>query len=306
MSTVIRLKRGETGEEIMVQEPTNHIIGQPLLRFVEDEPSYIYTFDGKIDNKFIFTRFGSDIVAGKGVRINVDGNGYYDNETDYVVNFRKINVNITSPLYINSSNQIAINVGPGLGIINNQLVANGSSYEEGLNIEIDNDDLIHSFRFVAEHLSNPAPQLSDGSYNLIGPDENYGITPTLDKVSTYIALKINYFDVNSNHLVINLFDHDFNDDLIQENVIHHISVHNMSPEVFKIDLRAITSDPNFKMINVTNNSIHAAVDNTVNISGKICYYLQSVSYTTPNQMAELSFIKYQDADGSQIISITHT
>ena len=305
MSTVIRLKRGVTSEGIMVQEPTNQIVGQPLLRFVEGKPSYIYTFDGRIEDKFNFTRFGSDIIAGSGVMINTDDEAYSDNGISYVVNFRKINVNLTSPLYINSSNQIAINVGPGLGIINNQLVANGSSYEEGLNIEIDNDDKIHSFRFIPAYLSNPAPQFSDGSYNLIGSNGNYGITPTFDKVSTFLALKVRNF-IGSDHLVINLFDNDFEDNLIQENVVHHINIHNISPEYFKVNLRAITSDPDFKMIDVTNNSTHAVVDNTVNVQGKVCYYLGSNFSIIPNTMGELSFIKYKDADGSQIISITHT
>ena len=305
MSTVIRLKRGVTSEEIMVQEPTNHIIGQPLLRFIEGEPSYIYTFDGEIHDKYFFTRFGSDIVAGSGVTINVDGESYYDNEISYSVNFRKINVNVTSPLYINSNNQIAINIGSGLSIVNNQLVANGSSYEEGLNIEIDNDDLIHSFRFIAEHLSNPAPQFSDGSYNLIGPNEYYGITPTFDKVSTYMALKpISH--IETNNLTINLFNNLNDDSLIQEGVIHHINIFNASPEEFPINLRSVTTDPNFKMIDITNNSTHAIVDNTVSASGKTFHFIRLISRCVPNTMAELSFIKYKDADGNYIISITHT
>lgn len=305
MSTVIRLKRGETGEELMVQEPTNQIVGQPLLRFINDKPSYIYTFDGRIEDKFNFTRFGSDIIAGSGVMINTDDEAYSDNGISYVVNFRKINVNLTSPLYINSSNQIAINVGPGLGIINNQLVANGSSYEEGLNIEIDNDDKIHSFRFISAHLSNQAPQLSDGSYNLIGSNGNYGITPTFDKVSTYMALKpISH--IETNNLTINLFDNLNDDSLIQEGVIHHINIFNASPEEFPINLRSVTTDPNFKMIDITNNSTHAIVDNTVSASGKTFHFIRLINRCIPNTMAELSFIKYKDADGYEIISITHT
>lgn len=307
MSTVIRLKRGEIDEEIMVQESTNQIVGQPLLRFINDKPSYIYTFDGIRDDQFKFTRFGSDIIAGKGLRI-VNETLLYPKEGSsdyYSVNFRKINVNLTSPLYINSSNQIAINVGPGLGIINNQLVANGSSYEEGLNIEIDNDDKIHSFRFIPAYLSNPAPQFSDGSYNLIGSNGNYGITPTFDKVSTYMALKpISH--IETNNLTINLFDNLNDDSLIQEGVIHHINIFNASPEEFPINLRSVTTDPNFKMIDITNNSTHAIVDNTVSASGKTFHFIRLINRCIPNTMAELSFIKYKDADGYEIISITHT
>lgn len=310
MSTVIRLKRGEIDEEVMVQDLTNQIVGQPLLRFINDEPSYIYTFDGKIDDKFNFTRFGSDIISGKGLGIvNVsseypkEGSSYY-----YSVNFREINVNVTPPLYINSNNYIAINVGSGLGIVNNQLVVtggSGSSYEEGLNIEIDNDDLIHSFRFIPALLSDPAPQLSDVSYNLIGTNSDYGITPTFDKVSTFLSLKVKSF-IGSDTLVINLFDNDFRDNLIQENVIHHINIYNISPEYFKVSLRAITTDPDFKMIDVTNNSTYAVVDNTVNVDNEVCYYLGSIFSIIPNKMAELSFIKYKDADGTETIAITHT
>ena len=112
--------------------------------------------------------------------------------------------------------------------------------------------------------------------------------------------------IETNNLTINLFDNLNDDSLIQEGVIHHINIFNASPEEFPINLRSVTTDPNFKMIDITNNSTHAIVDNTVSASGKTFHFIRLISRCIPNTMAELSFIKYKDADGYEIISITHT
>lgn len=310
MSTIIRLRRSHDDEDVIVFNPNNFIIGQPFIKINESKPSYQYICSN-IDyesNTIEYTRYGSDLIAGGGLYIDNkvvpydDGGGY----KVYVL-FRAIEVKVAAPLHINTNNQIALNIGTGLSIVNGKLVAtggSGSSYEEGLNIEIDNDDLIHSFRQVSVGLSSPAPQFTDGSYNLIGANTTLGLTPTFDKVSTYMALKpVEHIECNK--LIINLFDNLNDDSLIQEGVIHHINIFNRSPEEFPICLRSVTTDVNFKMIDITNNSTFASVDNTVSASGKTFHMIRLYS-CVPNTMFELSFIKYKDVNNHTIISITHT
>lgn len=311
MSTIIRLRRSQDDEDVIVFNPNNFIIGQPFIKINESKPSYQYICSNIDDeNKIIeYTRYGSDLTAGGGLYIDNkdvvynDGGGY----KAYVL-FRTIEVKVAAPLHFNANNQIALNIGTGLSIVNGQLVAtggSGSSYEEGLNIEIDNDDLIHSFRQVSVGLSSPAPQFTDGSYNLIGANTTLGLTPTFDKVSTYMALKVVSL-IERRTLIINLFNNLNDDSLIQEGVIHHINIFNGSPEVFKIYLRSVTTDVNFKMIDITSGSTFAPVDNTIYASGKTFHLAQSINPCYPNTMVELSFIKYKDVDGHTIISITHT
>lgn len=311
MSTIIRLRRSHEDEDVIVLNPNNFIIGQPFIRINPGKPSYQYICSNVDDeNKIIeYTRYGSDLMAGGGLYIDNREVGYNDGSGHKVfVYFRTIGVKVTAPLHINANDQIALNIGTGLSIVNGQLVAtggSGSSYEEGLNIEIDNDNLIHSFRQVSVGLSSPAPQFTDGSYNLIGKNTTLGLTPTFDKVSTYMALKpVSWIEVNK--LIINLFNNLNDDSLIQEGVIHHINIFNGSPEEFPIYLRSVTTDVNFKMIDITNNSTFASVDNTIYASGKTFHLINLVSRCVPNTMFELSFIKYKDVNNHTIISITHT
>lgn len=311
MSTIIRLRRSQDNEDVIVFNPNNFIIGQPFIRINPGKPSYQYICSN-IDyenNTVEYTRYGSDLTAGRGLYIDDREVSYYDGGgyKAYVF-FRTIEAKIAAPLYFNANNQIALNIGTGLSIVNNQLVAtggSGSSYEEGLNIEIDNDDLIHSFRQVSVGLSSPAPQFTDDSYNLIGANTTLGLTPTFDKVSTYMALKP-VEHIERNKLIINLFNNLNDDSLIQEGVIHHINIFNGSPEEFPIYLRSVTTDVNFKMIDITNNSTFASVDNTIYASGKTFHLINLVSRCVPNTMFELSFIKYKDVNNHTIISITHT
>lgn len=311
MSTIIRLRRSHDNEDVIVFNQNSFIIGQPFIKINAGEVSYQYICSNiDYENNIVeYTRYGSDLIAGGGLYIESkkvvynDGGGY-----EAHVFFRTIEVKLAAPLHINTNDQIALNIGTGLSIVNGKLVAtggSGSSYEEGLNIEIDNDDLIHSFRQVSVGLSSPAPQFNDGSYNLIGANITLGLTPTFDKVSTYMALKP-VEHIERNKLIINLFDNLNDDSLIQEGVIHHINIFNRSPEEFPICLRSVTTDVNFKMIDITNSSTFASVDNTVSASGKTFHMILLYNRCVPNTMFELSFIKYKDVNGHTIISITHT
>lgn len=311
MSTIIRLRRSQDNEDVIVFNPNSFIIGQPFIKIKAGEASYQYICSN-IDyenNTVEYTRYGPDLIAGGGLYID-NKRVVYNDGGDYKAHvlFRSIEAKVAAPLHINTNDQIALNIGTGLSIVNGKLVAtggSGSSYEEGLNIEIDNDDLIHSFRQVSVGLSSPAPQFTDGSYNLIGANTTLGLTPTFDKVSTYMALKVVNW-IESNTLIINLFNNLNDDSLIQEGVIHHINIFNGSPEIFKINLRSVTTDVNFKMISITDNSTFASVDNTISASGKTFHLIQSINHCSPNTMFELSFIKYKDVNGHTIISITHT
>lgn len=309
MSTIIRLRRSQDNEDVIVFNPENFIIGQPFIKIKAGEASYQYICSNiDYENNIVeYTRYGPDLIAGGGLYIENkkvvynDGGGYKAH-----VLYKAIAVKVAAPLDI-TNDQIVLNIGTGLSIVNGQLVAtggSGSSYEEGLNIEIDNDK-IHSFRQVSVGLSSPAPQFTDGSYNLIGANTTLGLTPTFNKVSTYMALKpVNWIEVNK--LIINLFNNLNDDSLIQEGVIHHINIFNGSPEEFPIYLRSVTTDVNFKMIDITNNSTFASVDNTIYASGKTFHLINLVSRCVPNTMFELSFIKYKDVNNHTIISITHT